>query len=103
MSAYSFHPDAFADLNEIWEFIAQDNPDAADRVLEEIQSAINMLVGTPHAGHLRPDLNSRAMRFWLVHSYLIAYVPNRESLLIVAVLHGRRNPKIMTAILHERK
>jgi plasmid stabilization system protein ParE len=73
VSAYSFHPDAFADLNDIWEFIAQDSLDAADRVMDEIQGAINTLVNTPLAGHLRPDLSSHAMRFWLVRSYLIAY------------------------------
>ncbi len=32
MSGYALHPDAFADLDEIWEYIAQDNIDAADRV-----------------------------------------------------------------------
>jgi plasmid stabilization system protein ParE len=25
MSGYAFHPDAFADLDEIWEYIAKDN------------------------------------------------------------------------------
>ena len=35
MSGYAFHPDAFADLDEIWEYIAQDNVDAADRVLAD--------------------------------------------------------------------
>jgi plasmid stabilization system protein ParE len=30
MSGYVFHPGAFADLDEIWEYIAQDNVDAAD-------------------------------------------------------------------------
>jgi len=42
VSGYSFHPDAFADLNDIWEFIAQDNVAAADRVLDDIESAINI-------------------------------------------------------------
>ncbi len=28
MSGYAFHPDAFADLDEIWEYIARDNTDA---------------------------------------------------------------------------
>ncbi len=36
MSGYVLHPDAYTDLAEIWEFIAEDNLDAADRVLEEI-------------------------------------------------------------------
>jgi len=38
------------------EFIALDSVDAADRVLDEIETAINMLVSNPNAGHLRPDL-----------------------------------------------
>ena len=31
MSGYAFHPDAFADLDEIWEYIAQDNYDFTSR------------------------------------------------------------------------
>ena len=37
-----------------------------------------------------------------VREYLIAYVPE-QPLLIIGVLHGRRNPKIMAAILRDRK
>ncbi len=47
MSGFVFHPDAFADLDEIWEFIAADNLSAADRVLEEIHEAIRALVPFP--------------------------------------------------------
>jgi plasmid stabilization system protein ParE len=102
VSAYSFHPDAFADLNDIWEYIAQDNVDAANRVLDQIESAINMLVSSPHAGHLRPDLSSRTLRFWLVQSYLIAYSAEKP-ILVIGILHGRRSPKIMAAILRDRE
>ena len=45
MSGYAFHPDAFADLDEIWEYIAQDNIDAADRVLADIQPILRTLAG----------------------------------------------------------
>jgi len=44
MSGFVLHPDAFADLDEIWEFIAADNPAAADRVLAEIRDAIRGFV-----------------------------------------------------------
>lgn len=70
--------------------------------LDEIESAINMLVSNPHAGHVRPDLNSRNLRFWLVRSYLIAYAAEKP-LLIVGVLHGRRSPKIMANVLRDRR
>ena len=60
MSGYAFHPDAFADLDEIWEYIAQDNVDAADRVLADIHSTLTMLAGSPQIGHRRPDLTTRS-------------------------------------------
>jgi len=34
MSGFVLHPDALADLDEIWEFIAGDNLTAADGILE---------------------------------------------------------------------
>ena len=58
MSGYAFHPDAFGDLNEIWEFIAQDNIDAADRVLADIHSTLTMFAGAPQIGNRRPDLTT---------------------------------------------
>jgi plasmid stabilization system protein ParE len=63
MSGYAFHPDAFADLDEIWEYIAQDNVDGADRVLADIQSTVTLLAGSPQIGHRRPDLTTRSLRF----------------------------------------
>ena len=35
-SGYALHPEAFADLDDIRGYIAQKNPDAADRVISEI-------------------------------------------------------------------
>jgi len=33
MTGYGFHPEALRDLDEIWEYIALENLDAADRVI----------------------------------------------------------------------
>lgn len=33
MTVYALHPEARIDLDEIWEFIRADNPDAADRMI----------------------------------------------------------------------
>src|SRR6266851_3352259 len=103
MSGFVLHPDAFADLEEIWEFIAADNLSAADRVLEEIHEAIRALVLFPQQGHSRPDLTSRPLRFHPVRNFLIAYAPDEKPLVVLAILHGRRNPRVMAAILRERK
>jgi plasmid stabilization system protein ParE len=71
MITYDFHPEVASDLDEIWDFIAADNPDAADRVIAEIVAAIDALVPFPRQGHRRPDLTSRPLRFIQVHSYLL--------------------------------
>jgi len=102
MSGFVLHPDALADLDEIWEFIAADNLGAADGVLEEIYEAIRALVPFPQVGHGRTDLASRPLRFQPVRDFLIAYAPDEKPLLVIAVLHGRRNPRVIAAILRER-
>src|SRR5258708_32409885 len=60
---YDFHPEASIDLEDIWEFIADDSSAAADRVIADILETIEGLVSFPHQGHHRPDLTSRPLRF----------------------------------------
>ena len=102
MSAFVLHPEAYADLDEIWEYIADDNLDAADRVLEEIFRTIRVLVAFPHQGHKRPDLTSRPLLFHSIRDYVVAYTPDEKPLMLIAVLHGRRNPRVIAAILQGR-
>jgi antitoxin ParD1/3/4/toxin ParE1/3/4 len=100
---FLLHPGAAEDITEIWEFIAEDSPIAARRVREDILDAIRGLVPFPNQGHTRTELTSRPLRFQTIRNYLIAYVPDGKPLVVVAVLHGRRNPRVLAAILHERK
>jgi plasmid stabilization system protein ParE len=76
---------------------------AADRVIEEIQEAIRALVPFPEMGHRRSDLTSRPIRFHLVRDLLIAYAPDEKPLVVLAILHGRRNPRIVAALLRGRE
>ncbi len=100
---FQLHPLAAQDVNDIWEFVAAGSLTAAKRVREEILEAIQELVTFPHQGHVRADLTSRPLRFQRVRDYLIAYVPDRRPLLVIAVMHGRRNPRAMTAVLRGRR
>lgn len=95
MAEYFYSPQARLDLFEIWEFIARDNVDAADRVEQEIQGAAAMLARNPERGHLRRDLTSMPVRFWTVHSYLIIYDPVARPLEIVRILSGYRDVAAM--------
>jgi plasmid stabilization system protein ParE len=103
MTGYDFHPEAALDLDEIWEFVAEDNLDAADRAIADLLAGLDKLVLFPNQGHKRRDLTSRPLRFTMVRDYLIAYAPDEKPLWVVAVLHGRRNPRVMAAILRGRE
>jgi plasmid stabilization system protein ParE len=102
-TGYEFHPEAETDLDEIWEYIAADNIDAADRVSAEIRQALDNLVRFPHTGHRRTDLTNWPLRFITVRDYLIAYAPDEKPLWVIAVMHGHRHPRVMAAILRGRE
>jgi plasmid stabilization system protein ParE len=99
---YEFHPGALRDIAEIWEFIAEDSVPAAIRVSEEILDAVRKLSSFPHQGHLRSKLTKRPLRFQIVRDFLIAYAPEENPILVIAVVHGRRSPRTIAAILRER-
>ena len=91
MSGYILSPLAVQDLDDLWEFIARNNLDAADRILEEIYEAIQHLVHMPLIGHIREDLADRSHRFWPVRDFLIIYHPHTSPLEIVRILRGSRD------------
>jgi toxin ParE1/3/4 len=103
MTEYDFHPEAEIDLNEIWDYIADDNVSAADRVIADIHIALEHLVPFPHSGYHRTDLTNRPLRFIRVRDYLIAYAPDEKPLWVIAVMHGHRSPRVMAAILRGRE
>src|SRR5438105_2255461 len=71
MADYFYSLEARLDLLEIWEYIAADHVDTADRVEQEIRQPILMLAANPGLGHRRRDLTSKPVRFWPVYSYLV--------------------------------
>ena len=102
MSGFVLHPGAYTDLDEIWEYIAADNLVAADRVLDEIRQMLRSLVAFPHQGHSRPDLTARPLRFQSVRDYVIPYAADEKPLIVIAVLRGRRSPRVIAAIPRQR-
>jgi plasmid stabilization system protein ParE len=103
MSGYALHPEVFHDLDDIREHIAENSPDAANRVITEIFDGLRALVTFPDRGYRRPNLTSRPLRFNLVREYVIAYAPEKRPLWVVAIFHGRRSPRLMAAVLRGRE
>ncbi|MGH9841251.1 MAG: type II toxin-antitoxin system RelE/ParE family toxin [Blastocatellia bacterium] len=91
MSDFFISPQARLDLIELWQFIAEEDVDAADRVIKEIHEAFLKVAEMPGIGHLREDLVDEPLRFWPVYSYLIIYLAEVDPLEIVRVLHSRRD------------
>ena len=87
---------AAEDIRELWDFIAADNVDAADKVVGELFEAMELLATRPEMGHVRSDLAPEVLRFWRVYTYLIVYRPTTRPLEIVRVLSGYRDlPSIL--------
>ena len=76
------------DLEDIWNYIAHDNINAATRVLDRVEASIRALAKNPGVGHLREDLADRRHRFLPVGSYLIVYRPQTKPLQIIRILHA---------------
>jgi plasmid stabilization system protein ParE len=91
VSGYVLSVDADLDLDDIWEYIARDNIDAADRWIAKLFDAFEALGRTPGMGHTREDLTSYPVRFWPVGAYLVIYRAERQPVEIVAVTQGSRD------------
>ena len=74
MTGYILSSAAEADLTGIIDYIAEDSPQTALRILDRFHEVFRMLGEYPDSGHYREDLASKALRFFPVYSFLIVYV-----------------------------
>ena len=91
MSGYVLSVDVALDLEDIWEYIAADSVDAADRWIGKLFDAFEALGQSPGMGHKREDLTAYPVLFWPVGSYLVIYRAERLPIEIVAVTQGSRD------------
>lgn len=77
-------------LQEIYDYIAQENAGHASTVLERIDAAAQQLISFPRAGRAEPDL---AVRRLMVSGmpYILPYRVRQRSVEILAVFHARRD------------
>lgn len=87
MSQVVKRPLAETDLDEIWWYLAQDNPDAADRFLDKIEERCRTLAQFPNLGVSRDELHP-GLRSLPVGKYLIFYLIIEGGIEVVRVLPG---------------
>ncbi len=92
MSGFALSPSAISDMEEIWGYVAADNPDAADALEADIFAGCQLLAEQPEMGLKRPQWTKRPLRFWVVRkNYLLVYHPQSDPLQIVRILHAARD------------
>ena len=74
-------------LEDIFEYIAQDNPDAATRTIQGIYDRAQALVQHPELGE-RYAGSERHVRILLYEHYRIAYLVKAERVAVLGVFHG---------------
>lgn len=92
---YTIAPSARRDLEEIWDYIAGDNVEAADRVLEQLAEKFDLLAIHKLIGR-QENRFGRGVRALPYNAYLIFYLSDREPIEIVRVIHSARDiPTLM--------
>ena len=84
------------DILEIIAYIAERNPQAAERVFATYERSLTSLARSPQIGWRYPTDNPRlsglrAFPIGRFRSYLIFYLHTADSLDVIRVLHGRRD------------
>lgn len=79
------------DIDEIVSYLAEENKDAALKLLDSAYEAMDKLASNPLIGHKRKDLTHLPVRFWpFKWHYLIIY-KDCSPIEIVRVLSGYRD------------
>ena len=87
------NPIASEDMKNIKEYVAEDNLDAAIKVIKDIIKKIEMLSEFPEMGNMlmyKINLNTK-YRYAVSGSYLIFYLFEKNIVSVQRVLHGSRD------------
>jgi toxin ParE1/3/4 len=78
------------DLVDLWLYVAEDSLRAADRLLDQIHAALQMLASHPQMGRRRDALRT-GLRSFPLGDYVIFYLPRDRGIVVVRVLSGYRD------------
>lgn len=91
---------ALEDLASVWSYIARDDPDAATRLIERIESATHRLEKYPWLGEVDPRVGEYRRRL-IVGNYLVYYRVENESVIVLRVYHSARRIEDLFRDSHE--
>jgi toxin ParE1/3/4 len=91
MTPIRISAEAEADLDAIWDYIANDSPTNADRFLERLVTTLTTTLSTlPFAGRSRDEFEA-GLRSFPVENYIAFYRVRKDTVEIVRIIHGARD------------
>ena len=92
--AIKLSKEAEAGLYEAWLYANEKfGSTVADKILDSIEGALELLEARPEVGHFREDLAPQPWRFWSVGPSLIVYTVKRKSVLVAYIGRSERDWK----------
>jgi toxin ParE1/3/4 len=87
MNTYSLSDEATQDLENICDYVAQNNPKAASKIFDEIRQRARLLAQFPNMGksydRIAPNLKGA-----IVRDYIIFYYPRSNGIDITRIVSG---------------
>ena len=90
MARVTRRPLAAADILDIWDHIAEDSLDQADRWIDKLDEKFGILATQPLMGRAREEL-AADLRSFPFGRYVIFYMPVQDGINVVRVLHSARD------------
>lgn len=89
MATIRWTDEAYTWLQDIFQYVASDNPDAAHRVISGIYTKVQLLGEYPKSGSKYREEVEGDIRILLYGHYRIAYLHNNDNTVdILGVFHG---------------
>lgn len=83
-------PLAIDRTTEIAEYIAQDNPTAATKWVENLFGKVQLLKSSPASGRIVPEIHRDDIRELIYGNYRIIYRVERTKISVLTVRHGKQ-------------
>lgn len=90
MSSYFFTDAAVKDLDDICEYIGQQNLKAASKLFDEIRKKCKLVANFPNMGKSYNKLSVN-LRGFVVEDYVVFYYPRKDGIDIVRIVSGYRD------------
>ncbi len=81
---------AYADLEDIENYISQDSPTIARKFIVRIFDRIEQLYDYPESGKPVPEIKDQTIKELLLNKYRIIYQIQEDKINILRVVHGAR-------------